>query len=267
MKIRIDDPANALPGPAADVGASDFTFEFWIKATAQNDAPAAACGATRAWRGGNVVVDRDRLDADRGYGIAIAGGSIVFGVSGAGTGDYTLCATTPVTDGAWHHVAVERRRSDGHLWIFVDGTLDAQADGPDGDVSYPDNAAAVPCNEICTEREPYLVLGGAKFDVGGALARSFSGWIDELRISTKLRYTANFRVRARRSSPTSSPPRYTIATKDSARRCATSRRGSAAARTERSGAAASPTARNGRPTRRSTSARSRRTRRSRWCRW
>ena len=50
----------------------------------------------------------------------------------------------------------------------------------------------MPCNEICTEREPYLVLGGAKFDVGGALARSFSGWIDELRISTKLRYTANF---------------------------------------------------------------------------
>jgi hypothetical protein len=33
VKIRIDDPATGLPGPPADVGATDFTLEFWMKAT------------------------------------------------------------------------------------------------------------------------------------------------------------------------------------------------------------------------------------------
>ena len=31
VKIRIDDPANANPGPAADIGASDFTIELWMR--------------------------------------------------------------------------------------------------------------------------------------------------------------------------------------------------------------------------------------------
>ena len=29
VKIRIDDPATALPGPPADIGAGDYTLEFW----------------------------------------------------------------------------------------------------------------------------------------------------------------------------------------------------------------------------------------------
>jgi hypothetical protein len=42
VKIRIDDPAlPADPGPPVDVGAQDFTIEFWIKAqAADNPAPA-----------------------------------------------------------------------------------------------------------------------------------------------------------------------------------------------------------------------------------
>ncbi len=54
--------------------------------------------------------------------------------------------------------------------------------GPGGDISYPDAAPAVQAND------PYLVLGAEKYDTGLA----FSGWLDELRISTKLRYAANF---------------------------------------------------------------------------
>jgi len=182
VKIRIDDPANALPGPPADVGATDFTVELWLKASAaENTAPAVACGANTAWTAGNVVVDRNR-GADRKYGIAIAGGKVVFGVSGDTTGNLTLCSLSSVLDGAWHHVAVERRRSDGFLWLFVDGNLEAQAAGPGGDVSYPDAAAAANAND------PFLVLGAEKLDAGLA----YSGWLDELRISTKLRYTASF---------------------------------------------------------------------------
>ena len=83
VKIQIDDPVTALPGPPADVGATDFTLEFWLMASAaQNTAPAVACGANQAWTAGNVVVDRDRFGADRKFGVAIAGGKVVFGVSG-----------------------------------------------------------------------------------------------------------------------------------------------------------------------------------------
>jgi hypothetical protein len=112
VKIQIDDPLTALPGPPADVGATDFTLEFWLKANAaQNTAPAVTCGANLAWTSGNVVVDRDRSGADRKYGLSIAGGKVAFGVSGDATGNLTLCSASSVLDDAWHHVAVERRRS------------------------------------------------------------------------------------------------------------------------------------------------------------
>jgi hypothetical protein len=42
-------------------------------------------------------------------------------------------------DDRWHHVAIQRRRSDGFLWMYLDGFLVSSGDGPDGDISYPDN--------------------------------------------------------------------------------------------------------------------------------
>ncbi len=183
VKIRIDDPLKAPPGTPADVGAGDFTVEFWLMASAaENTAAPVVCGANRAWTAGNVIVDRDRQGADRKFGVSIAGGKVVFGVSGSGTGDRTLCSLSSVLDGAWHHIAVERRRSDGFLWLFVDGNVEAQAAGPGGDVSYPDGAAPANANDR------YLVLGAEKFDTG----LPYSGWLDELRISTRLRYAASF---------------------------------------------------------------------------
>ena len=186
VKVPIDDPGNSHPGPAADVGATDFTIEFWMKASAaDNGAAPVACGANVAWRSGHVVVDRDRFQLDRKFGVSIAGGTVVFGVSGDGTGDRTICGARPVLDDAWHHVAVERRRSDGRMWIFVDGILDAEGDGPDGDVSYPD--AAIPA----APNDPYLVFGAEKDDTG-TQSPSYSGYLDEIRVSTILRYARSF---------------------------------------------------------------------------
>ena len=116
----------------------------------------------------------------------------MFGVSGNGTGDRTVCGTAGVLDGLWHHVAVQRRRSDGWMWLFVDGALQSQADGPDGDVSYPDDG--VPgsyCGGPCTNSDPFLVIAAEKHDAGAAFP-SYSGWVDEVRLSTVIRYTANF---------------------------------------------------------------------------
>jgi hypothetical protein len=193
VKIRVDDPATTQPGPPADVGATDFTIEFWMRARAsENGAQSVQCGANVAWINGNVVVDRDRYSQDRKWGISIAGGRVVWGVSGQGTGDRTYCGTTDVLDDAWHHVAVQRRRSDGYMWVFVDGRLEASGDGPDGDVSYPDDG--VPgnfCGGPCTGSDPFLVLGAEKHDAGKAYP-SYSGWLDELRISTVLRYDSPF---------------------------------------------------------------------------
>jgi glucose/arabinose dehydrogenase len=151
-------------------------------AAADNTAGPVSCGFNTNWKNGNVVLDRDRSGADRNFGVSIGGGKLAFGVSGDGSGSYTLCGTSNLLDGQWHHVAVERRLSDGWMWIYVDGILDAQADGPGGDVSYPDDAAAASPND------PFLVLGAEKFDTGPA----YDGLVDELRISSTLRYAGEF---------------------------------------------------------------------------
>jgi hypothetical protein len=180
--------------PAADVGAGDFTLELWLKSELGEGAGGAlACGAGDGWLSGRLVADRDRKDLDRDYGLALAqGGRVAFGVAGDGTGALTLCSQAMVADGDWHHVAAARRRGDGYLWLWVDGRLEAEGDGPDGDVSYApsvDGPCSVSGAAACLE-ESYLVLGAGKG--GGAGQTSFAGWLDEVRLSTTLRYTETF---------------------------------------------------------------------------
>ena len=193
VKIRIDDPQTNVPGPPADVGATDFTIELWLRGSAvENGASSVSCGANIAWINGDILLNRDRYNQDRKFGVSIGGGRVVFGVSGAGTGDRTVCGATNVLDGVWHHLAVERQRSDGHMWLFVDGKLESDASGPGGDISYPDDG--VPgnfCGGPCTNSDPFLVIGAEKHDAGSAYP-SFAGWVDEMRISNNLRYSAPF---------------------------------------------------------------------------
>lgn len=196
VKIQIDDPTNSNPGPPADVGATNLTLEFWMKASSlENTAGAVTCGDNINWINGNIIFDRDRFNQDRKFGLSIAGGMVVFGVSGDGTGDRTICGTSNALDEQWHHIAVQRKRSDGSMSLYVDGVLEAQADGlqsPDGDISYPDDG--VPgnfCGGPCTNSDPFLVIGAEKHDAGSAFP-SYSGWIDEVRLSNSLRYTSNF---------------------------------------------------------------------------
>jgi len=127
-------------------------------------------------------------------------------VSGDGSGALTLCTTTRVDDGQWHHIAVVRNRwtgttnpvVDGELWIFIDGFLEAHALGPTGVISYPKDG--VPLN-LCDPggtspcvNDTYLVVGAEKHSLDPVLHPSFRGWIDELRVSNNLRYTTDFSV-------------------------------------------------------------------------
>jgi len=181
---RVVIPLDAPPRPV-DVG-GDVTIEFWLKALpGENGAPPCTPGED-TWINGNIVIDRDIYFAgDYGdYGISLGDGRIAFGVHNGAAGA-TLCGITNVTGGNWHHVAVTRSSASGRLAIFVDGRLDAAGDGPAGDISYRDNRQTPYAND------PYLVIGAEKHDAGPEYP-SFSGWIDEVRISRVVRYTADF---------------------------------------------------------------------------
>lgn len=201
VKVRIDDPADALPGPPADVGARSFTLELWLRGRwAANPAGSVDCGSGIGWIEGNVFVDRDRYNQVPAWGASLGAGRVAFGVLGPNGDALTVCGRRRVLDGRWHHLALQRRRADGRLEIWVDGRRDAQGDGPDGDVSYPDDGipgsfCPLPvADSPCDYSDPFLVLGSEKH----ALGPSFSGWLDEVRISHGMRLTERRKIPKRR---------------------------------------------------------------------
>ncbi len=180
VKIRIDPPV------PADIGGEDFTLEWWMKAVpGENDSPDCAPGGDN-WFDGNTLFDRDVFgEGDLGdYGISLAGGRIAFGV-GRGSARQTICGATDLQDGAWHHIAAVRNLT-GEMRVFVDGRLDATGTGPAGDIRYRDGRTTSYPND------PYLVIGAEKNDLNNALYPSFSGWLDEIRLSSSVRYTSDF---------------------------------------------------------------------------
>ncbi len=180
VEIRIDGPARP-----ADVGAGDFTLEWWMKAiSGENASSAVTCGANGGWITGNVVFDRDvNGPGDSGdFGASLTAGRVAFGVS-VGVNGTTICGGRIVTDGQWHHVAVTRRAADGRLRLYVDGMLDADGAGPTGNASYQDGRTTGD-----PDTDPFLVIGAQKRNVGPA----YRGWIDEVRLSNVVRYTSQF---------------------------------------------------------------------------
>ncbi|MCS7091199.1 MAG: LamG domain-containing protein [Limisphaera sp.] len=170
-----------------DVGGS-FTVEFWMKAALGENTGTVTTG-NDGWITGNIIFDRDVYGGgDYGdWGIAMGGGRLAFGIHNGSWGT-TIVGTNLVADSQWHHVAVTRQLVSGGsvLRIFVDGVLDAQGSGPGGDISYRDGRATAWPNS-----DPYLVVGAEKHDAGPEYP-SYSGWLDEVRISNVARYTNNF---------------------------------------------------------------------------
>jgi hypothetical protein len=173
------------PPTAADVGLN-FTLEFWLRALPGENNGRASCGVKDGWITGNILFDRDIWGAgDYGdWGISLSQGRIAVGITRFNSGT-TLCGRSKVDDGVWHHVAITRRASDGLIRIFVDGSLDRQGYGPKGDISYRDGRAT------SHPADPYLVIGAEKHDAGVEYP-SFSGWLDEVRLSTVIRYSGRF---------------------------------------------------------------------------
>lgn len=190
---RVKIPLRA--GSAANIGAGDFTIEFFLRGVASQNRGTGCQAGDAGWITGNVIVDRDVYGpGDRGdFGVSVADGRIAFGVSNASTGA-TVCGRRMVLDGRWHHIAVTRRASDGRLQLFVDGRRDGSVIGPTGDVSYRVGRATPWPND------PFLVLGAEKHDAGAEYP-SYSGGFDELRLSTVVRYSAPFTPRLRPFRP------------------------------------------------------------------
>lgn len=186
VKVRIDAPA--VP---ADVGEASFTLEFWIKANAaENTGPACAPGGDN-WTLGDIVFDRDAYgNGDWGdFGLSLGAGRVGWGVAGQSSTGYaenTVCGSRVITDGQWHHVAAVRDAPAGRIRVYVDGQLDADGAGPNGDTSYRDGRPTGWPNS-----DPFLVIGAEKH-FGATAWTGFAGWIDEVRLSSVVRYTANF---------------------------------------------------------------------------
>ena len=171
-----------------NVGATDFTLEFWLRFAPGQNASGPCTEGNDTWINGNIIFDRDIFGVpDYGdYGLSLYGGRIAFGAHN-GTSGYTICGNTTLSANTWHHVAVTRR-TNGEMRIFVNGVLDRQHSGPTGNISYrvgrPITGGWV--------NEPFLVIGAEKHDYDPSTYPSFSGWVDEVRISNVVRYTGNF---------------------------------------------------------------------------
>ena len=178
-------------GSPVNIGAGDFTLELWLKAATGNDSPAECIDVNEAWIDGNILLDRDTFgDGDHGdFGLSMMSGRLAFGISRGSEGT-TVCGSTDLRDGHWHHVAITRDVDSGQVQLWLDGVLDAQGSGPVGDVSYRVGRPTP------WPWDPFLILGAEKHDVGehdvGPDYPSWSGWLDELRLSVGQRYATSF---------------------------------------------------------------------------
>jgi hypothetical protein len=193
---------NMSTSTLVNVGSSDFTIEFWVKGTLANNnsaACASAPGVENSWVTGNRLIDRGTVSGP-GYGVSLKAGHVAFGVGPAAA--VTLCGSTNVLDGVWHHVALTRAAQSGQLQIFVDGVLDGtMASSPgQGDISFESNATAPASDQV-------IVIGAEKTEFSAmfltlpaSTLRGFNGWLDEIRFSSILRYNASFTKPTRRFS-------------------------------------------------------------------
>lgn len=185
VKIPVVSGSTSLP---VNIGATDFTIEFWLRfAPGKNNSEPCAEGED-TWIYGNIIFDRDIFGTpDYGdFGISLYGNRIAFGVHNGSSG-YTICSTTTLSANTWHHIAVTRAL-DGTMRIFLNGQLSPQDNGPEGNVSYR-LGRSITDNYF---NEPFIVIGAEKHDYDPNTYPSFSGWVDEVRLSNTIRYTTNF---------------------------------------------------------------------------
>lgn len=186
---RVQIPLEVTGTPTAvDVGAADFTYEFWLRCAYADNASSGIGDA----RESNIFFDRDIWGDPAGHVIGVTRDGVdlvvCFGLAGAGSWT-TIYGSTDVGDDAWHHVAIVRTQSTGVVRIYVDGTQDASGTYTTGDISFAGSGGG---GGSPNGSDPYIVLGAEKHDADPDVYLSYNGLIDEVRISDSARYTSTF---------------------------------------------------------------------------
>lgn len=153
-----DSSVYAIASPSNGVGSADFTVEGWINLAAAPAAPGSFISFFAAnfstWK---LVIDTAGRPVIQDYNSVI------------------LTSSTPVADGAWHHVAVVRIA--GVAYLYVDGLLSGSNAMPR---NY--NYSASPFS-IGADRSAGVPVAGTQL----------VGLFDEIRVTTTVgRYTDNF---------------------------------------------------------------------------
>lgn len=174
------------PADAINVGQADFTIEMWVRCAASLQDGTATAGANYSWIDSPIVFDRDLLGSNGSggdFGISLTDGRVTFGIENSAGSQRTIMGTTDLRDDTWHHIAVTRARSTGNMAVYVDGAREAsQTSGPSGDIHIASNSDTSTYNR-------YICIGGEKHAIDWPQGQ-FTGYIDELRISTTLRYSS-----------------------------------------------------------------------------
>lgn len=172
-----------LQGEVINVGAGDLTFEWTMQcAYADNDNTASDV------RYSNILIDHDVWGEEQGWCIGItrsgAESRLIFGAASSSWAAIT--GGTHVGDGQVHRCALTRNQSTGQVRLWVDGQIDATGTFATSDWSIPAGSPPVDGQDNYS-----LVLGTEKHDFipgdGG-----YNGLLDELRISSGVRYTSAY---------------------------------------------------------------------------
>lgn len=147
---------NVSCGTAASLtGTTPFSVSLWVKVPTTHNAQAVliqqrgkgVSGGTNGFNGQYQV----RINAD---------GRPSFWVYGNSATQFEFAATTPIKDGEWHHLLVQRDGTAGR--IYIDGVLNATASGTIRSLD-----GSIPIHIGCDGRDDN---------------RYFSGMLDEIRI-------------------------------------------------------------------------------------
>jgi len=183
-----------------NIGATDFTIEFWMQVPA--GVTNTPVGGGDGWVWGNIILDRDIYgEHANDFGLSLFNGNLRFGTGPNPNTNTIQTSGVNVADGQWHHVAIVRVASTGQVRIYVDGTQRASGNLQAGDISYSGSHSGYINPPNCTEnKDPYLVLGAEKHDyfwcaendATKAKNNAYNGLLDDLRISNIARYNSNF---------------------------------------------------------------------------
>jgi len=154
---RLGAPAAQFDGDSGTIQiprsvSNHFTIALWVKTT--------ATGGTGQWWAGKGLVDGEVSGTAEDFGVTLVGDKAAFGV---GNPDTTITSTTAINDGQWHHVAATRDAVSGQMRLYVDGSLQASAQGPNGTKNAP----------------PHLRLGSIRTGAAGGF---LTGVIDDVQL-------------------------------------------------------------------------------------